>query len=317
MKPLTPEKMPPSIWILLSGKDGNRYQDYEQVLVRIDSPISRESSSDLLPPLEEDQVFLKRKDLLNRNAFLFQFIEENEVEQLYESYFSNPVINSKAVLNEIAAEIEKKTDKSASVNVKELIQAELGIGTIQKIVGTIKFEQLPPIQKFIQFQRRMIEDNEVVLGLEFENDKSDELARFDELIKAVRAYGIVLPDSGSIEAKRRQLGLKDIGQIIDDLRVAANKHVIISAVFSIEVDTLDENSYLMKYVHPISSRLPQQQLTLVVRVPKEKLKGEWGREFKRGQPIQTNVYGLVLRAPNLSEEIENWEIGIFPIAIFS
>jgi hypothetical protein len=163
----------------------------------------------------------------------------------------------------------------------------------------------------------MIEGGKVLLGLEFESEKSDALLKFDRLVTELRSYGLSLPDL-LFQPKRAELGLKDVSEVMKGLTAAAQKLVIVSAEFFVGTNPDDPEGYAMTLVHPLSARLSPRSLKLVVYVDKGRIRDKWKAVYRQAEkrPMQANVFGVVFRA-NLNPDASDWEIGILPTAIYT
>ena len=300
-------KIPEFICIKIEEKKGDSPKDWETAHVKLKA-IDKDSP---LPPIG-DPVLEKEKRLRGLKAANFHYLEESNVSSLYDDVFAAPLPNPSPVINEVTVEIQDAIKGNAQASIADVVQSVLSRERVERIFTQIKFVEIATSTKFIQYQKRMIEEGQVILDLELQDQKSADLAKFDGLIRQMSDYELQV-DLEKITNTRKQLGEGTINEILGIIENSIDQQVVITADFHVS----DEgNSYRLSYEHPIN-RLIDQKIEMWVTLSKKKVLANWNLVYEQscGNTVRANVYGTVFRSKKQHEG--DWEIAVNPIAVYS
>ena len=294
--------------ICVPKKGGNlgSAKGYEKFLVRLDD-VPETPLSDISPPssdtlLKKDAIDNKRRRILDQSDYAFHYLNRKRIIDLFDKL-----------------KYECKTSK---------VTSEL----CEKIVQLDKDDDPGCVNRFILYlhslwERNLSEDNRVILDLEFTQSKSKGLITFDAHIEAIRNEGYVF-DESELNTIRSRLKLKDekgiLGSegIVGYIRTLANRPVIISASFKVEILNRqlddDESGHYNLYFRHEDSDLVDLDIVVSTLVPRKDIASELKPiyDFSRMQPFDAIIVGSMINRPDLLTN-RGCDLYIAPIAVYS
>jgi hypothetical protein len=114
----------------------------------------------------------KIEKFVNTSTISFHYANKEQVENFYNDYFKEPTI--KYAINEIVTEAGGELKGS----LPELIESKTNERDVNKWINTIKIPDISLAEKFRKYQRSVIENKQVTLGLELVDIDLSEYTEF-------------------------------------------------------------------------------------------------------------------------------------------
>jgi hypothetical protein len=314
-RPYNAAELPGRIFKQHPGTSGNRVDHYYEVRISIQQEAAEKLNERVINMLPlEDPVENKRERLLEITGPSFHFLNETEVCDFYDNTFKSVTNPQSAIVEKIVEDITKQGGGAVSAELPQVLKASMTGDRIMKIVRTIRFDDITVAQKFLQYQRWMVENRQVILGLELKNEKSQDLAEFDDLVRRIRSFGVPLVDK-EIETTRLRLGKKNVEDILQDLVISKDRKAIVTADFTVGQHPNDK-FFRLAYAHPLGQDIGQDIL-ITTMVEKDKIRPDWRATYdaSMGERIRLNVFGIVIRT--VDKDAQEWNITIKPTAIYT
>jgi len=272
-----------------------------------------ETPSQLQRVIKDEPILTsdKRLDsLANIPNVSFHFANRDEVESLYNDYFKEPTIEQ--VVSEIAGEVSGE----ASSRIPKVVEAKFGGKDFSKWVSTIKIPDVSTEEKFRRYQRQIIINGQVNLGLELVDIDLTELNKFEALILDMKStFDVSIENVDVVNKQRDVLKQKAAEKTIIRLESATGQ-VLVDGKFVIS--ELNSEFYKCTYEHPVSQYLIGQKnkITIGVILRKDAIEPNIAGNYAQaiGKSIPLKVYGKVWQPVERSNNI--WELQITPLAVY-
>jgi hypothetical protein len=256
----------------------------------------------------EKTVAEKRRKLRDIPNIRFHYVRKDLVESYYNDYFKEPIIKE-LISEEIG---ERLTEVKGSV--PQILESNLGDKELSKWISTIKLPETSLSAMFLRYQRKLIEENQVLLGIEEADIESSEVEEFDHAIEHLcRRFALKL-DENLLNEHRNVLKEKAAKKILKRMEKASGL-LLIEGKFLIDQQ---EEYYKCVYEHPVNSYLSRQTNSVVIsfRLKCSDIEPDFSANYETSirRSIPLKVFGNVWQP--LSIKDGNWEFQIVPIAVY-
>ncbi len=273
---------------LKPGKEGTKLTHFERVEILI--PYSENVSSNEIPAINDNKVKEKKEHLLGQKDFSFHYLLESDIKQSYNDYFKDPDVNQDIIVKRLEAEISREKVESISGGIPEMLDVLVKSGDLSKIISSIELQDISPSRKFVQYLKKIVENDDLSLNLELKTEKSNELLEFDSIIRKIRSkYKLLKLDQQEIDATRKLLGTRNINAFLNRWNdEIVQKKVMISANF--EINKTDRN-FQLTYKHPYNNNI-----LFFASLDSENFQPGWESQYSdlAGQNMKLNIFGQIL-----------------------
>lgn len=251
----------------------------------------------------------KIEKFVNTSTISFHYANKEQVENFYNDYFKEPAI--KYAINEIVTEAGGELKGS----LPELIESKTNERDVNKWINTIKIPDISLAEKFRKYQRSVIENKQVTLGLELVDIDLSEYTEFRSSVNMFeRTYNMKL-DPIQIEQQSSKMKKNAAEKTINRLE-NATAWVIVEGKFSIINDSTDY--YKCMYYHPVNEYLgdDEKKITISIMLKKDSIepnyRGNYSQSIDRSIPLV--VFGNVWAPVDRKSDI--WELQISPTVVY-
>ncbi|MBW8002421.1 MAG: hypothetical protein FVQ80_10435 [Planctomycetes bacterium] len=260
-------------------------------------------------PSSEDGIEKIRERLLNIPNISFHYADKDNITNYYNDYFREPTVENfvKEATSEISGDLKG--------NIPKFLEAKAGGKNLTKWISTIKLPDTSLNGMFLRYQREIINNNQVILGLEIADVELSDMTEFEKLVDILEKDFDFKIDTKALDKGRTKLKGKTAEQTISKLEDASG-WVLVEGNFQISV--AKEGFYKCTYSHPINSYLPDsnKDITISFLIPKNGIEphvaGNYLESIDREIPL--TVYGKVWQPLNKKQDI--WELQITPLAVY-
>lgn len=268
-------------------------------------------------------VITKKQKFLRLTAIDFIYANEAQITNLH-----NCVMSQRFTTDTIATEQTKElsVNAKAGIDIKAVanVGAEGGGKNSIKVTTTEKSLPTSPNAMFLNYQREMINRDQVILGLEdvdndidsVDNGDLNELNQLVEILNTKFKCGV---NEQQVVQKRSELTTKAIASTRLKLE-QADDFVLIEGKFEINAE---DDLYKCVYTHPISDLLTNEIIHIVFHLDKSSIVDNYKITFQNlvGRKTPLKVYGRVASALSptpgtLTSTPIHKELSITPIAIY-
>jgi hypothetical protein len=253
----------------------------------------------------------KKKDFVNISTISFHYVDKEQVMNSYNDYFKEPIVEQS--IDEDTREISGGVKGS----IPQVMEAKTeGKGT-RKRTSTIKAPSISLAEKFRRYQKSVIENNQVILGLELVDIDLSDLNEFNGHFAQLESKYKLKLDSSQIEEKRVELKKKAAEKTIVRLENATG-WVLIEGKFVISESSNPENFYKLTYEHPVNEYLNNEtnKITIGILLQKDSIEPGYAGNYAQsiGKSITLHAFGKVWAPVDRKSGV--WELQISPIAIY-
>jgi hypothetical protein len=299
-----PEQLPCEVFV----KDGDTF-----VAVKVVSEPEWANETGL-PPID-DAVQAKRERLAAMQSAAFHYLDAAAVREAY--------------AQEMAAAASSRGAKAGAMDEPWLYRqnadttppvADSGAGhDAEAATGEpTRTGELPPEAMLLAYQRQLITSDAVMLDLEFENRKPEELVQFDRVMRWLKTkYPKALAPEAAIRRIRQQIAREETGKQMDRLR--AGGRAIIHAAFAVEHPKPDV--VRLSLFCPGTHAFPEA-LRIEINLRADRIAESWRDQYAMESTMTAYVMGTPLnwQKQQVGEEDsaqEVWVVALKPFAIYS
>lgn len=257
----------------------------------------------------EEAIEEIRERLLSIPNILFHYADKDNITNFYNDYFREPTVEN--LVKEAASEISGDFKGS----IPQFFEAKAGGKNLTKWISTIKLPDTSLNGMFLRYQREIINNNQVTLGLETADVELSDITKFEKLVDKLKKDFDFKIETEALDKGRTRLNRKIAEQTINKLENASG-WVLIEGNFLIS--EAKDDFYKCTYPHPINSYLPDsdKDVTISFLVPKNGIEphvaGNYLESIDREIPL--TVYGKIWQPLNKKQDI--WELQITPLAVY-
>lgn len=267
---------------------------------------TRSSEREKVKKTEEAILMAKRDKFLNIPNITFHYANRSVLESFYTDYFMEPHIENlvRELIDEETAGIESGLPK--------ILSSKLEGKNLQKWVQNIKLPELSLNQKFLRYQRMLIEKKQVEYGFDEVSISLEELTKYDQAVAKIQEDFNVNFDDSLKESHRSAIKQRVANRLLDNLQ-AISGLVLLEGKYLIEGDG---DNYKLTYRHQISDLLGDQTVSITLKVIKQSIENDVKINYQSsvGQSIPIFVFGKVWSP--LDTGADKWEIIVTPLAIY-
>jgi hypothetical protein len=257
----------------------------------------------------------KKATFLNIAAISFYYVNEEEITNHYNMNFREPTIE-----NLIEKTINEKTDDiGTGVDVEAVLKSKMGGRNLRDFVRTIKLPETTVAEKFLRYQRFLLQENKVNYGFDEIEIQLELLDRFKDDIEALSKKYYDVPFSNElIEEKKNQIKDKLVKEALTQLE-KINQYVLLSGKYVAVKDK--NNNYRLIYDHPINEHLqqfPKVKVQITALLERELIQKSFQVQLQtmseKSNKIPLKIFGKVLQPLDTNSDV--WELIIVPFAIY-
>ena len=269
----------------------------------------KKSLAETKPTQLAEAIDKKKEGFINIGTISFHFANKDEVRNFYNDYFKEPTVEQ--IVSEMASEVSG----DIKGQLPRVFEAKAGGKDLNKWISTIKLPGISEAEMFRRYQREIVRNDQVTLGLELVEVDLSDLNAFDKLVSEFQSkYSGILDDS-KVEEQQTRLREKAAEKTMIRLENATG-WVLVEGKF--EISELSEGSYKCTYEHPVNEYFAEKgsKITISMSLRKNLLEANIADNYAQsvGRSIPLKIYGKVFQPIDRKTSI--WELQITPTAVY-
>jgi hypothetical protein len=256
---------------------------------------------------EDINVTKKEFEFLNIANISFHYADEEKIRNFYDDYFKEATI--KDLIQETM--IDVKADIKGTL--PSFVESKIGTDDLTKWISTVKLPEIPLSGMFARYQKEVILNNQVTLGLEEDHIELSIINDFENKVQILKNEFQYQFDTEKLENHKKMLTEKAAKKRIEYLENISD-WVLLQGKFGIEKK---DDLYMLKLEHPISNYLSDGKKVFIhCYVPISKIEESVANNYRNSinKLVPLKIYGKVWQPIDQSKNI--WDLVITPLAIY-
>lgn len=255
-----------------------------------------------------DSKEMKREQFLKTPNVAFHYADKIQIQNFYQEYFREPIIEKR--VEEVTAE----NAQNGKGNLDNMLSAEASKSAGHKRISTLKYPETTINGMFLRYQKEMIRQHQVTIGLEELDIELENLKSFNLVFERLESeFGFVDIDREKIKQHEDLLKAKAAEKTLETLQNASD-WVIIKGNFLLQ---WDEGFYRLTLEHPVNQFLQQKEkIRISTMIPQTAIESSFLANYKNslGSRIPVTIYGKVWKP--IDREQGHFDLEITALAIY-
>lgn len=234
-----------------------------------------------------DNKEMKREQYLKIPNVAFHYADEVQIQNFYQEYFREPIVEKR--VEELTAE----NAQNGKGNLENMLSAEASKMEGRKQISTIKYPKTTLNGMFLRYQKEMIRQGQVTVGLEELDIELENIKAFNLVFERLDSeFGFSGTDPHKIKEHEDFLKAKAAEKTLQTLQNASG-WVIVKGNFLLQ---WDNDFYRLTMEHPVNQFLQQKEkIRISTMIPQEAVEASFLANYKNslGSRIPVTIYGKV------------------------
>jgi hypothetical protein len=249
-----------------------------------------------------DSKEMKREQYLKIPNVAFHYADKVQIQNFYQEYFREPIIEKR--VEEVTAE----NAQNGKGNLDNMLSAEASKMEGRKRVSTLKYPETTINGMFLRYQKEMIRQQQVTVGLEELDIELENIKAFNLIFERLESeFGFVDTDPDKIKQHEDYLKAKAAEKTLQTLQNASD-WVILKGNFLLQ---WDNDFYRLTLEHPVNQFLQQKEkIRISTLIPQDGVEASFWANYKNslGSRIPVTIYGKVWKPIDLGQGQMDLEI---------
>lgn len=255
-----------------------------------------------------DSKELKREQFLKTPNVAFHYADKVQIQNFYQEYFREPIIEKR---------VEEETTEKAQNgkgNLDNMLSAEASNSEERKRISTLKYPETTINGMFLRYQKEMIRQQQVTIGLEELDIELENLKSFNLVFERLESeFGFADIDYEKVKKHEDLLKAKAAEKTLETLQNASD-WVIVKGHFLLQ---WDEGFYRLTLEHPVNQFLQQKEkIQITTMIPQDAVESSFLANYKSslGDRIPVTIYGKVWKP--IDKKQGHFDLEITALAVY-